>query len=420
MVKRSGFTLIELLIVIAIIAILSVVVILALNPTEMQRRGRDAGRLSDMDTLVHALNLYQQDQATLGKSGFLGAATVLYVSLPDPSLSSNQTSTCTSLGLPTPPAGYTYQCAAPQSYRANNGNGWLPINFAGMSIGAPLGQLPTDPVNVSSTGLYYTYTTNGSQYELTSLFESTLYKNQYAQNYPIPDYPEVYAKGSNLALSPLFNSNGLVGYWNFDEGSGTTAYDSSGLGSNGTLTCIPSCGTPPAWSSGKIGGALSFSGTENAGGPGAAVAIPSNIPALSTISWSAWFNNSAASTDFILENSTTHANAIRFAPGPLFDNVSLPGGTFTNTGNATPSTGSWNFVVGEFDGSNLSIYLNGVLDNTVSTSSQSMTWAGNSIINIGVGFTGTVWPFNGLIDDVRIYNRALSPAEIFALYSAEK
>jgi prepilin-type N-terminal cleavage/methylation domain-containing protein len=50
-----GFTLIELLVVIAIIAILSVVVVLSLNPAEMLRRGRDSNRLSDMDTLTHAL-----------------------------------------------------------------------------------------------------------------------------------------------------------------------------------------------------------------------------------------------------------------------------------------------------------------------------------------------------------------------------
>jgi prepilin-type N-terminal cleavage/methylation domain-containing protein len=49
---RSGFTLIELLIVIAIIAILSVVVVLALNPAEMLRESRDNNRVSDMDNPV--------------------------------------------------------------------------------------------------------------------------------------------------------------------------------------------------------------------------------------------------------------------------------------------------------------------------------------------------------------------------------
>ena len=48
--------------------------------------------------------------------------------------------------------------------------------------------------------------------------------------------------------------NGLVGWWKFDEGSGTVAYDSSGNGNNGNLT------NGPTWTTGKVGGALSFDG----------------------------------------------------------------------------------------------------------------------------------------------------------------
>ncbi len=53
----QAFTLIELLVVIAIIAILSVVVVLSLNPAEMLRQSRDSNRVSDMDTLSHAISL---------------------------------------------------------------------------------------------------------------------------------------------------------------------------------------------------------------------------------------------------------------------------------------------------------------------------------------------------------------------------
>ena len=48
--------------------------------------------------------------------------------------------------------------------------------------------------------------------------------------------------------------NGLVGWWKFDEGSGTVAYDSSGNGNDGNLT------NGPTWTTGKIGGALSLMG----------------------------------------------------------------------------------------------------------------------------------------------------------------
>ena len=51
--------------------------------------------------------------------------------------------------------------------------------------------------------------------------------------------------------------NGLVGWWKFDEGSGTVAYDSSGNGNDGNLT------NGPTWATGKIGGALSFDGVDD-------------------------------------------------------------------------------------------------------------------------------------------------------------
>lgn len=68
--QRRAFTLIELLVVIAIIAILSVVVVLSLNPAETLRQSRDSNRVSDLDTLTHALSLYQADQGTVGGQGF--------------------------------------------------------------------------------------------------------------------------------------------------------------------------------------------------------------------------------------------------------------------------------------------------------------------------------------------------------------
>lgn len=206
--QRKGFTLIELLVVITIIAILSVVVVLALNPAEMLRQGRDQSRLSDMDILNHAIALFQTDQAVVNGTSSLGTPNTIYLSLPDLTLSGNQTSTCASLGLSTPPGGYSYQCTSPQSYRNVNGTGWIPINFTKLSTGSPISTLPVDPANSSSSGLYYTYVVGGNLYEVTAGIESQKYGTGGTNDVIANDggsLPNTYEKGPGVSqdLEPI-------------------------------------------------------------------------------------------------------------------------------------------------------------------------------------------------------------------------
>ena len=183
---RAGFTLIELLIVIAIIAILSVVVILALNPAELLRQARDSNRLSDMDTLNRALNLFVTDSL----SGSLGSTALTYLSLSDPSATSTAGTDCSNLGFST---GY-FHCAASSTLKKTDGTGWLPVNFSSISLGSPLSHLPVDPVNTSSTHLFYSYFPGSSAFKLASVPESSKYASQAAQN------PQSFQSGNNLAL----------------------------------------------------------------------------------------------------------------------------------------------------------------------------------------------------------------------------
>ena len=167
--KRGGFTLIELLIVIAIIAILAVVVVLTLNPAQMLAQSRDANRLSDLTTMNSAINLYTEDA---GGSASLGTAGPTYISIPDPMASTTAGSNCSALGFP--PTGY--HCAGPNFYRRNDGTGWIPVNFSAMSMGSSLATVPVDPVNTTTSGQYYKYTTNGSTgWTLSAVPESVKY-----------------------------------------------------------------------------------------------------------------------------------------------------------------------------------------------------------------------------------------------------
>ncbi len=140
--------------------------------------------------------------------------------------------------------------------------GWLPVPLKDISYGSPIPKLPIDPINQTSTGEYYTYTPGGS-WHLTALLTSAKNKMGGSSDKASKDggsYPELYEVGSNLKLLPVSRDPSLVGYWSFDEGSGTIAYDRSGKGNNGTLF------NGPTWQTGSNcikGGCLSFDGVDD-------------------------------------------------------------------------------------------------------------------------------------------------------------
>ncbi len=131
----SGFTLIELLIVVAILGVVSVVVILVINPAELLKRARDANRLTELAAIDKALQIFEVEV----NGGFMGTSSVLYVSLPDPAATTTAGTNCSSLGMPSLPTGWTYHCAASSTYRNVNGLGWIPVNFTQIPSKSPLG-----------------------------------------------------------------------------------------------------------------------------------------------------------------------------------------------------------------------------------------------------------------------------------------
>ena len=169
--SNKGFTLIELLVVIAIIAVLSIVVILTLNPAELLRQARDSNRISDLSTVKSAIALYLADIT----SPWLGTSTNAYE---DVTSLANSTST-TSFNLTfssQPSAGAIVTSTAP---RAVDGTGWIPVKFTQISSGAPIGQLPVDPLdNDGGIHLYlYKASSTALTFKLAAKMESTKYSN---------------------------------------------------------------------------------------------------------------------------------------------------------------------------------------------------------------------------------------------------
>jgi prepilin-type N-terminal cleavage/methylation domain-containing protein len=416
---RKGFTLIELLVVIAIIAIISVVVVLVLNPSELLKQSRDSNRISDFSTMNDALGIFSEDVG----SGF-GNTSTTYISVPDPLATSTAGDQCQGLGLPTLPEGGVYHCAASSTLKNVDGTGWMPVNLQSISFRAPISGLGLDPINTFSSRYYYSYETNGTQYELDSIFESQKYIPQMTGDGG--SYDGLYQVGTKFDLNPPFRSYGLIGYWPMDEGSGAIALDQSGNGNTGAWSGTQSSPSSTYYLAGKVGTAGYFNGSNDK------VSVPS-IAAFNNFgtgdfsvafwmdpqgSWSgttqAMVGQKLSDTapGFQIYHDSGDTTQIRLRMG----DASGDGGDTKSTVGSV-STGQWTFVVAMRQSGVGYIYINGVQN--ASTSNSKNISGGSANFNIGYGDTWNSY-YTGYLDDVRVYSRALSSAEIAAMYNAEK
>jgi hypothetical protein len=218
------------------------------------------------------------------------------------------------------------------------------------------------------------------------------------------------AFGADLDKDP-----NLIGYWALDEGTGTTAYDLSGKGNNGTLSCT-STGTLPIWAAGMFGSAVQFNGSNNYINCGNAAIF--NVTGQVTLA--AWVYPATAATvsheGYITKGDTTYTLKEANTLGNVEMNIYSGGWhTATMTGRTAANNNTWYHLAGTFDGSNIKLYLNG-------TVAATTAWAGpiatnTDSVNIGRDSNGGGGRryFNGRIDDARIYNRALTDVEVAAL-----
>jgi hypothetical protein len=236
----------------------------------------------------------------------------------------------------------------------------------------------------------------------------------------------------------------------FDTVTNNVTPDLSGVtpANNGTLTADPGTNTLPTLepSGGKILGALSFAGNNNPGSYQQVVVPDSStnpLDGMTQIAISFWFYANALPVNgtnygsnyaglvvkrlgsFNKESYTVQLRGSSATAANIYCDI---GGTGSATlEGATITTGQWYHCVVQFDGTqpnnnNLQMYLNGYPYKFMSTSQTSVPRNATANLHIGAYDTAdslaTNAGFNGLIDEVRIYNRLLSFAEIQALYQA--
>jgi len=205
---------------------------------------------------------------------------------------------------------------------------------------------------------------------------------------------------------------GLVGYWHLDEATSTIAYDMSGYGNNGTLYSSP---TWQASGNCKAGGCLSFDGSTNYVRVNNFISQPTgNAP----ISISAWIKPSLLLSNrviacFGVDGGPPSAYGIYASGSNAIASFSSSNGQAI--GSTVLQTNQWYFITGVYDGTNNKVYVNGLLDGNTVYSLGNLQ-AGQISIGVWCNYT-TGNNFQGPIDEVRIYNRALSATEILQMYN---
>ena len=219
------------------------------------------------------------------------------------------------------------------------------------------------------------------------------------------------------SVTGLFDANvGLVSNWNMNEGNGTTigqgAYQGQIIGN-------------AVWTSGKVGEALHFDGVDSR------VSVPDSptldLTTAGTVG--AWiYMDSITPFGGIIHKGDRpdffdEAYTLQFWTGNTII-LGLNNGQYMVQTTTAFSPNTWYYVVGTWDSTSMRIYVNGTLNNSTTNTGVAINSAGS--LNIGAQtstyYNGTYhnFPFQGVIDEASISNRALSSDEIKLYYNSTK
>ena len=223
-------------------------------------------------------------------------------------------------------------------------------------------------------------------------------------------------------------SQGLVGAWCCSLGaSGLTLIDRSGRNNHGALTNMAGQNN---WRANGSGVALNLDGTDDFVSLRPLPSLNATTSA-SVLAWASLTNITTATRVIFSQKGTgtydSRNDTFEFGvSGSGFGsrwylecgNSSVNNGWREASSAIAAVAGRLYHVAGTYDGSNIRIYVDGVLSGTTASTQLSGTQNTNCFIGLSSLNSGTdIRRFNGIVDDVRVYNRALTPAEIRLLAS---
>jgi regulation of enolase protein 1 (concanavalin A-like superfamily) len=277
---------------------------------------------------------------------------------------------------------------------------WSP-GFKAQSHDVYFGTSRTDVENATTSSSEFKGNQTALTYELPALENDMLYYWRIDEQ----NNDATVSKGDiwrfrTLPSTPITDPN-LVGWWKLDDDEGRIAFDWSGQGNNGNLI------GEPQWIMGYDDGALYFDGFDDAIDCG----NPDSLNATSAVTLLAWVKTETAGNDedqsYVTKGNDCYglrhslANNLEFRISDTVSVLSPVDGSFN---------GVWHHLAGTYDGSQLRLYVDGELRASTASAGTIPTSVYN--VNIARESVGNRFLYNGVIDDVRIYNKSLTEEQI--------
>lgn len=222
------------------------------------------------------------------------------------------------------------------------------------------------------------------------------------------DIGSLTPSGQNLLKRSLKWAWGPIAWWKLDDGAGATAVDSRGS-HDGTLT-------GGVWTTGHLGGGLDESSDYVTVANTASLQITDEITITAWIKGNSW--SSGSLVNLVCRKGDDNPNNYQLAIADGKVALMLDDGDSGGfRGDTSLSTGQWHHVAATWDGSNVRVYLDGVQDHASPFSKSGAIAIDTRNLYLG-GRPNTDY-FDGIIDDVRLFNRGLSEEEVVATMAGE-
>lgn len=231
------------------------------------------------------------------------------------------------------------------------------------------------------------------------------------------------------SISLTVQPGGLLGFWKFDEATGTQFVDSSSTRADGTMAGTNDDNFSSV--SGKLGNALSSSAADD----DSRILIPADSIQPSSVTMEIWFNPSSLPNEWNSLCSYYSLPSEDWGPFEFYTDGALGGSAILWTiHNGTPrsistntsaiSAGTWNHIVGTYDAASgvSKVYINGIERANTTFPAGALNYSVANSANEISCFNSGRWPGEGVVgalDHLKIFNRAMNAAEVKAEYDAQ-